>query len=743
MQQLNFLFDFVLNSYAQIFFSRHKHFALTVMAASFLDLWSGISGLLAVLIINALALVLGLDKQQIKEGTYGFNALLVGLYLGSSFHANIPFFALLFTSCLLTLLFTLAFSKLFARHNIPFLSLPFTLTTWLITLAIRGYSNVLFNETDIYFINRLYSLGGTDFVKWYKYFNDLPIPIFWASYLKSLGAILFQHNLIAGFVLAIGLLLHSRIAFSLSILGFSVGYYFYTIIGGDLGQVHYLYVGFNFILSAIAIGSFFLIPSWSSYILVVLFTPLIVILISSLSFLLGIYQIPIYALPFFLIVALLLFFLRSRTYYTATEKYMLKPVETYIQYYSPEKNLYHYKNEKERFDNSNYYHLGLPFYGNWKVWQGYNGAYTHKDAWKYALDFVITDAENKTYRNEGKQVTDYYCYNLPVIAPANGYIVNLADNIDENEIGEVYLTSNWGNSIVIKHDEHFYSQISHIKKGSFKVALGEYVYKGQVLANNGNSGRSPEPHIHFQVQIMPYIGANPIAYPFNYYIKKNREESQKKEFCVFKTPQENEQVENIILSSLLAKAFYFAHNHEIKLLVHDSKKNDSENFTWQVMINSLNQTFLYCPETKSEAYFVNNGILHYFTNFFGDKTSALYYFYLAAYKVLLGYYQDLKITDKLPINSLHNSSFIYLQDSIAPFYLFIQKTFSLTYHSIDIISAPSEIILKSEVHTNIAGYNTETLSFQLTLTQKGIEQLVVYQGDRKIVMEWETNYQYE
>jgi len=736
MHILQFCYEFVLNSYSQIFFSRHKHFAWTVLAASFLDAWSGFSGLLCVFVINGLAILFGLSHQHIKEGTFGFNALLVGLFLGSSFQPNLPFFLLLFVACLLTLLFTVMCMNVFARHNIPFLSLPFTLATWFILLAIRGYHGILFNETELFFINRLYGWGGMEFLKWYKYLNEFPIPIFWASYLKSLGAILFQHNLIAGSLLAGGLFLHSRIAFSLSVLGFAIGYYFYSVIGGDLGQIHYQFVGFNFILSAIAIGGFFLIPSWSSFILVALFTPIIALLISSLGQLVAVFQLPIYALPFFIVVALVLFFLRSR-YYFGTETYLLKPIETQIQHYSPEKNLYQYINQRERFENMHYYHVGLPFYGNWKIWQGYDGKYTHKNEWKYALDFVIMDLEQKTYRGDGKKVEDYYCYNLPVVAPAYGVVVNLEDGIDDNEIGEVYLTSNWGNSIVIKHYDHFYTQLSHIKKGSFKVAIGDYVTKGQILALNGNSGRSPEPHIHFQLQTVPYIGASPIAYPFNYYMKRSKLTPQKVEFLSFTTPLEGDEIENVITTPLLSDAFYFAPNHKIKLSFYNEAKGITEYFMWEVLIDSYNQSYLYCETTQSSAYFVNNGILHYFTTFYGDKTSPLYYFYLATYKVFLGYYQDLLLTDTLPINSLKTNKLIYFQDAIAPFHIFIKKGFSLTYQTINSLIAPTELNLSSQVYTNIGGYTTETIRFEIAITQKGIEEIKIQRGKNILRLRWQ------
>jgi len=67
------------------------------------------------------------------------------------------------------------------------------------------------------------------------------------------------------------------------------------------------------------------------------------------------------------------------------------------------------------------------------------------------------------------------------------------------------VNQNWGNSVIINHLNGLYTQISHIKK----IVFGKYwrlCKKGALIASCGNSGRSPEPHIHFQAQHVPVLG---------------------------------------------------------------------------------------------------------------------------------------------------------------------------------------------------------------------------------------------
>ena len=93
------------------------------------------------------------------------------------------------------------------------------------------------------------------------------------------------------------------------------------------------------------------------------------------------------------------------------------------------------------------------------------------------------------------------------------------DRVPDNVVGEVNLKENWGNTVIIKHDEHLYSSLSHLKEGSVKVKEGDSIKKGDVIGRCGNSGRSPYPHLHFQMQETPYIGSLTLEYPISYYIR--------------------------------------------------------------------------------------------------------------------------------------------------------------------------------------------------------------------------------
>ncbi|HEY4800634.1 MAG TPA: urea transporter, partial [Bacteroidia bacterium] len=398
-----FYYNALVNSYSQIFFSDNRWFGVLLLLASFLDPFTGISGLLAVVVTAIFAKWFGFNPEQTKNGSYGFNSLLVGLLMGVHFKLNLPFFLILALISLLTLLLTVSFAALTEKNKIPFLSLPFLAAAWIVLLSVRNYTSLGLSERGIYTMNELSSIGGTGLVKFYETINSLQIPLFIEVYLKSLGAIFFQYNILAGLIIAAGLIICSRIAFSLSLLGFTTGYLFYYFVQGNISEMQYSFIGFNFILSAIALGVFFLIPSVKSYLLVVLITPLIGILISAFSNIFNSFQLPVYTLPFNFIVLLILFVLYLRTSAKKLELVL-------VQQFSPEKNLYKHRNNLERFRNNTYFHIHFPFFGEWLVTQGHNGKQTHKAEWRYAWDFVVADETKKTFRPPGETVTDFYCY---------------------------------------------------------------------------------------------------------------------------------------------------------------------------------------------------------------------------------------------------------------------------------------------------------------------------------------------
>ncbi len=728
MQKIRILFPHfihsLLNSYSQIFFSKNLIFASILVIVSFFDLVAGFSGIIAVTITNTTAYLVGFNRFNIRSGYYGFNSLLVGLGLGVYYEPNIQFFMVLFFASLLTLFITIVTEGVIGKYGLPFLSISFLISLWLVTLATREFKSLTISERGIYTFNEMYILGGLGLLKIYEWFNNLNLPEYIILYFRSLGAIFFQYHLFAGLLVAFGLLIYSRIAFLLSVFGFGSAYIFYHIIGGNISELSYGYIGFNFILSAIAIGGFFIVSSKYSFLWVLLLIPIISILISSTNAIFAIFQLSIFSLPFNIIVITFLYVLKFR------ERFYHKPEIVGIQYFSPEINLYTQKNNQGRFKNSYIIPISLPFWGEWKVTQGHEGKITHKGDWKHAWDFEIVDETNKYFTGSGLAISDYYCYNKPIVSPADGWVEQIQDFVDDNKIGDVNTEKNWGNTIIIRHTDLLYTKISHIKKESFKVNTGDKIKKGDIIANCGNSGRSPQPHLHFQLQATPFIGSKTLDYPLGHYIIHSNNEFELKSYS---KPKEGEIISNIEKNTSLFKAYHFIPGQRISFDVQSDNQSKAKLFNWEVQVDIYNQSLIYCETTGAKAYFYNDGNFHYFTSFEGNKKSLLYYFYLANYKVMTAFYKDLKIKDSYPLNNTGNNLILVIQDFVAPFFIFMKSNFILKYVSKKDDFNNSDIHLHSKAEIKIGNITTNEFDFDIQIINNLLDSFSVQQRSKKII----------
>jgi urea transporter len=712
-KNINTFIKCVLNSYSQIFFSENKVFAVLLIIVSFIDIYAGIAGLMSVIITNLTGIYFGFDRRVINRGIYGFNSLLVGLCLGVYFSPGLILTVIIILAAVLTLFIAVSLQGVIGKYGLPYLSIPFLIGAWILTIATRNMSFLGISERGIFTLNELYIVGGKSMVQLYEWWNNLVIAEPLRIYFISLGAILFQYNVLSGVIIAAGLLYYSRISFSLSLLGFLTAFYFYSLVGANITETSYSYIGFNYILTSIALGGFFVIPSVRSYLWTMLLVPIVALFTLSLSTIFTIFAVPIFALPFNLIVLLFLYVLKFRI------KPSKRLAEVVIQQNSPEKNLYSFHNDSERFRHD-MIAVCLPFYGIWSVSQDYDGEHTHKGAWKHALDFIITDHSGKQFKGSGDLPEDYFCYNKPVLAPSDGYVESVIDNVEDNIIGKVNLKENWGNSVIIRHNNYLFSSLSHLRKDSITVKPGEKLKQGDIIGKCGNSGRSPYPHIHFQMQALPYIGSPTIYYPISYFIEHNQTGYELKNYSV---PSTNMRISNIEKNELLCNGFDMIPG---KSLSFDTTRNGfSKKVTWEIGTNEFNNPFIKCLSTGAVAWFSNDGSLFLFRHYDGPKDTLLYYFFQATFRVQLGFYKNLEIKDIFPLNLILKNPLLFIQDFVAPFFKFLRSEYIIKYEYIDNEVMTTKIKLNSSAANYLGKYKLSKTKFTLIIDEKGISMFEV------------------
>ncbi|MFT3727978.1 MAG: M23 family metallopeptidase [Terricaulis sp.] len=166
----------------------------------------------------------------------------------------------------------------------------------------------------------------------------------------------------------------------------------------------------------------------------------------------------------------------------------------------------------------------LPVHGAWYVGSGptFHGPHRWSPMEEFAFDLVQVGADGSTHRGNGARFSDYLAYGQPVYAAADGRVVAMAADQQEDlhamqqpgETIEAYYSRLQqdqmarvaqgrvgiaGNYVMIDHGNGEFSFYAHLKPGSVRVHVGEVLHRGQQIGQVGSTGNSTEPHLHFQV----------------------------------------------------------------------------------------------------------------------------------------------------------------------------------------------------------------------------------------------------
>lgn len=149
----------------------------------------------------------------------------------------------------------------------------------------------------------------------------------------------------------------------------------------------------------------------------------------------------------------------------------------------------------------------LPFRDEWFVfWGGTNKLLNYHYEYenqRYAYDFAIVN-ENRSYEGDPTLNESYFAFGKEYLAPADGVVVSMENNVEDNEpVGTFNEEQPFGNYVILDHGNEEFSYLVHFKHQSIVVKQGDKIKQGDLLGLVGNSGHSSEPHIHFHVADSP------------------------------------------------------------------------------------------------------------------------------------------------------------------------------------------------------------------------------------------------
>jgi murein DD-endopeptidase MepM/ murein hydrolase activator NlpD len=569
----------------------------------------------------------------------------LGLAAGSAWSPQPLLAALLPAAWLLGLLLSVWLHGLSLGSGLPLLGFAYLPAIWVLQLAAA----------------RLQAQAAVSAsLAWAQGF-DAQLGDFGRCYLRAMSGLLFQPSLEVGLLLSLGLLLHSRIAFALSLLGLGSAWTCLHLAGADPCAFSSPAAGFNFALTAIALGGVFTVPSRTSLAMALLLVPATLLLALGLEPWLSTQGLGLFGLPYAMIACAYVAALRARPWTANAPTLGPWPHE------SPETSLYRHAVQAGRLSDQHDLPLRLPFLGRWTVTQGDEGALTHKGKWAHALDFELLDPEGQRHHGRGLELADFESWGKPVLAPAAGVVEALIDGIEDNQPGRINTEQNWGNSLVLRLAPGLYAQLSHLKKGSLRVKLGDWVAAGQVLALCGNSGRSPVPHLHFQLQGSPTVGAPSMPYPLRRYLVQTPEGLSLRERA---RPVLGEQVEDLQPERALRELLELAPGQTWRL-EGGASGAAAQTRLLDGGVDLQNFRTLRCRQSGAVARLLVEPDHVRVIDYRGPAAEPLHQLCLALYKLPLDPRLGPASQDALPIDSLRLGPWRWLQDLCGSLGLFI------------------------------------------------------------------------
>ena len=488
----------LLTAYGAVLFSGRKRTGILFLFATFLQPHHGFYGLLGALTAHLFAVAYRADRAYIRAGIFGASGLLTGLALSLYLEPSYSMLLLVPMSALFAaFLCAMLISWLGWKYGLPATALPFVFATWIGLLAARLVLGRMLTLEEPHTESYLPLFASMN-----SWLTD-HLPNIADLFLRVIGATSLQTSTLAGVLILVGVLLGTRITALAMIGGAGIGMAFVTLFtGSQIGSHETALAAFNCVFAGGALGGVFVRPDGKGILFAILGTLLIGMLTVATLIHLRVLDLPPLAFPFAIGTLLLLWPFRMGLF-QGVYLYPLANVGT------AESNLRQYWRWVRKYGQAST-SIRFTHFGKWTVTQGNDSLPTHTGVGRYGWDFMLLDSTDHSASYPCLSLNDYYGYGLPILAPAAGTIAAVVNWIPDNPPQQVETDNPYGNYVSIYHAPGEYSLLAHLQIGSVKVAVGQAVKTGQEIAKVGNSGRSPEPHLHIQMQNDWYPGAQSI-----------------------------------------------------------------------------------------------------------------------------------------------------------------------------------------------------------------------------------------
>jgi urea transporter len=281
----------MLSGYGQICFNDNPFSGLLFLAACFAGSpQHGISSIVATLASTAAACLLGAPRDALRLGLYSYNAALAGMGLALFVFpgqgitlAGLVYAAVLGLFCVPL---TAAAFRLLSKWDIPPLALPYCVSLAVLVPAALSFARL---EPAVSILPRI---GGMPFLD-APSLAELPVIL-----CNNFAEVVWQHNIVSGILLMLGILIASRIDFCSAICGACVATLFAVLFGMPPSDTLMGIHGYNAILLMIVLFGRGYAMSLKSFLFALCMAVATVPVLAMLNVLFAPFAMPVAAWPY-------------------------------------------------------------------------------------------------------------------------------------------------------------------------------------------------------------------------------------------------------------------------------------------------------------------------------------------------------------------------------------------------------------------------------------------------------------
>lgn len=512
----------VFDGYGSFFALQNPLSKLLIFVCAMIQPASGFTGLLGGLCVVfwLRCLKLKSDNERIEI----VNGILLGMLIGSLYAPEARTYSFIAAGSLLVVLISSAVSETLTKNlRLPLLGLPYALVSFLLLPVMTMMALAPASP----------ALALT-----------VPLPTELSELLAPLGAIYFNGTPMGGILVLLGFWLSSPYLALLALAASALCCLYLHLLAVPLYLTTSLVSEMNGVLTAAVIGGLFATPGRKSIVLSMIAALVACTMSLCATRLLGFLNLPILAVPFVLTTYLFVVALGRKHGGEWVHFWLTTPALA-------ERTMEDLHIAGVRGVDPRSVGLRLPVEGRWHIYQEINGKHTHQGNWQFAIDLFQLDSSGKSFDGVGNELSEYYCFDKPVYSPAFGTIVGMRADLADNKPGDVDVANNWGNHVIVRLDAGGYCLLAHLRQNSIRVPFGARVYPGLQIGHVGNSGRSPQPHLHVQVQEGVSLESRTVPFHFAGVLTGGAEE---KNYELNSRPDEGSEICKAVTDTVLKRA---------------------------------------------------------------------------------------------------------------------------------------------------------------------------------------------